>query len=70
MDGSVISARLNAAGWFSSSKGLGDFVALPGDTIFVPEELNKTTFMQEAKEWTQIFFQFGLGAAAIKTLGN
>ena len=70
MDGSVISARLNTAGWFSSGKGLGDFAALPGDTIFVPEELNKTTFMQEAKEWTQILFQFGLGAAAIKTLGN
>ncbi len=70
MDGSVISARLNTAGWFSSGKSLGDFAALPGDTIFVPEELNKTTFMQEAKEWTQILFQFGLGAAAIKTLGN
>lgn len=70
MDGSVISARLNSAGWFGSSKGLGDFAALPGDTIFVPEELNKTTFMQEAKEWTQILYQFGLGAAALKTLRN
>ncbi len=70
LDGSVISARLADNGWFSSSKGLRDYAALPGDTIFVPEELNKTTFIQEAKEWTQIFFQFGLGAAALRTLGN
>jgi hypothetical protein len=44
--------------------------ALPGDTVFVPEELNKTTFVQEAKEWTQILYQFGLGAAALKTIRN
>jgi len=36
----------------------------------VPEEMNKTTFVQAAKEWTQILSQFGLGAAAIKILGN
>jgi hypothetical protein len=33
----------------------------------VPEELNKTTFAQSAKEWTQILFQFGLGIAGIKS---
>jgi protein involved in polysaccharide export with SLBB domain len=70
VDGSVVSARQSSSGWFSAGKGLGGFAALPGDTIFVPEELNKTTFTQEAKEWTQILAQFGLGAAAIKTLKN
>ncbi len=70
MDGSVISARLASGGWFSARKGLGEYAALPGDTVFVPEELNKTTFMQEAKEWTQILYQFGLGAAALRTLSN
>jgi hypothetical protein len=39
--------------------------AEPGDTIFVPEELNKTTFVQAAKDWTQILYQFGLGIAGI-----
>jgi hypothetical protein len=38
----------------------------------VPEKLDKQTawsaFMQGAREWTQIFANFGLGAAAIKTL--
>ena len=38
--------------------------------LFVPEEMNKTTFVQGAKDWTQILSQFGLGLAAIKTLGN
>ena len=37
-------------------------------TIFVPEDLTKVSFIQEAKEWTQILYQFGLGAAALKTL--
>jgi hypothetical protein len=26
--------------------------------------------MQEAKDWTQILYQFGLGAAALKTIKN
>ena len=68
-NGSVVSARQTNGGWLSG----GEFAAttaLPGDTIFVPEELNKTTFMQSAKEWTQILYQFGIGAAALKTLRN
>ncbi len=70
VDGSVISAAQNRRGWFSAGKALGDFPALPGDTIFVPEEMNKTTFTQTAKEWTQILAQFGLGVAAIRSLNN
>lgn len=42
--------------------------ALPGDTLFVPEELDKTTFVQYAKDWTQILAQFALGVAAFVTL--
>jgi protein involved in polysaccharide export with SLBB domain len=42
--------------------------ALPGDTLFVPEELDKTTFVQHAKDWTQILAQFALGVAAFVTL--
>ncbi len=68
LNGSVVSARQNS-GWFSGSK-IGSTLALPGDTVFVPEELDKSTFMQEAKEWTQILYQFGLGAAALKTIRN
>jgi len=65
-NGSVVSAR-QSGGWFGA-EGLDDLVALPGDTVFVPEEINKTTFIQNAKDWTQILYQFGLGIAAINTL--
>lgn len=69
-NGTVISARVRDPGWFSRTNGLGDVLALPGDTIFVPEELNKTTMVQHLKDWTQILSQFGLGLAAVKVLGN
>lgn len=49
-------------------------VVQPGDSIFVPEVLDRrsayTQFIQGAKDWTQLFYQFGLGAAAVKTLRN
>jgi protein involved in polysaccharide export with SLBB domain len=66
-NGSVVSARQSNSGWFSVSSSL-NVAALPGDTVFVPEELNKSTFVQSAKEWTQILSQFGLGVAALKSL--
>jgi protein involved in polysaccharide export with SLBB domain len=64
-NGSVVS-NLQNKGWLSTRSG--EFVgttAQPGDTIFVPEEINKTTFIQGAKDWTQILYQFGLGIAGI-----
>ncbi|WP_310383107.1 SLBB domain-containing protein [Roseateles sp.] len=66
-NGSVVSARQGGGGWFTSGSVEG-LNAEPGDTVFVPEEMDKTTFMQEAKDWTQILAQFALGAAALKTL--
>lgn len=45
-----------------------------GDAVFVPEQFDRrsayTQFIQGAKDWTAIFYQFGLGAAAIKTIRN
>lgn len=69
-NGSVISAQQTSGGWVNFGSALSNVAALPGDTVFVPEEMNKTTFMQSAKEWTQILYQFGLGAAALKTIKN
>ncbi len=69
-NGSVVSTRQSNSGWLSLGQSFSGIAALPGDTVFVPEELNKTTFAQEAKEWTQILYQFGLGVAALKTLQN
>lgn len=65
-NGSVLS---NSDRWLSSIAGLE---AVPGDIIVIPEKLDKegywTTFTRNAKDFTQIFYQLGLGAAAIKTL--
>jgi protein involved in polysaccharide export with SLBB domain len=70
VDGTVVSAE--SQGWFFSK--IGSLEVMPGDTIVVPEKLDKTTawsnFTQGAREWTQILANFGLGAAAIKTLRN
>ncbi len=63
-DGSVISRR-NSGFIFSSLNGAR---VMPGDAIVVPEELDKSTFLKSLKDWTQVFYQFGLGAAAIEVI--
>lgn len=67
-NGSVVSSP-QGRGWFSSRRDLSALPAEPGDTIFVPEEINKTTFVQDVKDWTQILYQFGLGLAGFKAVG-
>ncbi len=64
-NGNVVSSR-QSAGFFARSGRIGELPAEPGDTVFVPEEMDKTTFIQGAKDWTQILYQFGLGIAGIK----
>jgi protein involved in polysaccharide export with SLBB domain len=65
-NGTVVSAR-QSSNWFGGGD-ITHLAAQPGDTVFVPEELNKTSFLQGAKEWTQILYQFGLGVAAFKVI--
>jgi polysaccharide biosynthesis/export protein len=65
-DGSVVSKR---GGGFL----VGSFSGLrpmPGDSIIVPEDLTRTTLTKDLKDWTQIFYQFGLGAAALTVIKN
>ena len=58
--------RQRQAGWLSGS---GETRIKPGDTIVVPEDFaGKFVLTKELKDWTQILYQFSLGAAAIKTL--
>ena len=54
-----------SSSWFS---GIGGTPLNPGDTVVVPEKIDRSTFMQSLKEWSSIFYQFGLGAAALKVL--
>ena len=62
-DGTAQSGQ--GTGWFS---GLGGTALNPGDTVVVPEKIERSTFMQSLKDWTAIFYQFGLGAAGLKVL--
>jgi len=65
-DGSVISKR--QSGWM-----VGSFDSerlMPGDAIVVPEDFDRVTWTKTLKDWGQILYQFGLGAAAIKVLKN
>lgn len=68
VDGTVVSG--GAQGWFFGK--IGGLEVMPGDTIVVPEKLDKTTFWSAftkgARDWTQILANLGLGAAAVKTL--
>jgi len=63
-DGSVKSKRQE--GFFTAS--LEGSRLMPGDSIVVPEELDRTTVTRALKDISQIFANFGLGAAAIAVL--
>lgn len=66
------SAQTTDSGWFSSS--ILSANVMPGDSIVVPDKLDMeatwSTVVRNTKDLTQIFYQLGLGAAAIKTLKN
>ncbi len=63
-DGSVKSKQ--QTGFFTAS--LERSRLMPGDSIVVPEELDRTTVTRALKDISQIFYQFGLGAAAVKVI--
>lgn len=63
----AVSSSLQESGIFTRGNQLSNLRADPGDTIFVPEELNKTTWVQSAKDWTQILYQLGIGLAGMKS---
>ena len=71
-DGTVSHAN-DAKGLFGYG-GLQKQPLYPGDAIVVPNQLDFETWgralVRNLKDWSQIFSQFGLGAAAIQTLRN
>jgi len=68
-NGSVTSGLQNNTWLGAISNDYWNQPAMPGDTIFMPEELNKTTLTQGFKDWTQILYQFGLGIAGLRVIG-
>lgn len=70
-DGSIV-ARDPGRSLFARGDRVLDLVLQPGDTIVVPEKIDRetryTAFMRGLKDWTQVIYQLGLGAAAIRVL--
>ena len=71
-DGSVYSNRAQRSWVGMGNSRFMSTTLQPGDAIFVPEEADKRTgytrFIEGAKDWTQLLYQFGIGAAAWKQL--
>ncbi|CAG1065134.1 Polysialic acid transport protein KpsD [uncultured bacterium] len=61
VNGTAISKR-NSSGWFASfsSKSLD-----PGDTIMVPEKIEKVVWLREVKDITQILYQIAVTAGVL-----
>jgi protein involved in polysaccharide export with SLBB domain len=68
-DGTVVAKR-DTGGFFGG--GFEGLEVMPGDTLVVPTQVVTETrynFLTRAlRDWTQIFFNFGLGVAALKSL--
>ncbi|PIU16791.1 MAG: hypothetical protein COT19_04260 [Gallionellales bacterium CG08_land_8_20_14_0_20_59_87] len=52
-------------GWFSGSLGK----ILPGDTIVVPQDLERMNVLDVALDWSRVTMQLGTSLAAMKTVG-
>jgi protein involved in polysaccharide export with SLBB domain len=66
-DGLVYSKRQGSM--FGFGGGFDGRKAMPGDAIVVPEKLERYNLTKELRDWSQIFFQFAIGAASMKTIG-
>ena len=66
-DGSVVSRQyLNRSLWTDDK--FDREIIYPGDTIIVPEQLNKMTILRGLTDWSAVFSQFALGAAAVNVI--
>ncbi|HYX53434.1 MAG TPA: SLBB domain-containing protein [Candidatus Limnocylindrales bacterium] len=63
-DGSTVGH--SSSGFFTA--GVESLRLMPGDSVVVPEKLDKGAGLRAFRDWTQIITQFVLGAAAVKVL--
>jgi protein involved in polysaccharide export with SLBB domain len=68
-DGTVKANR--STSFFSFGNDLRNHVLKPGDLVFVPQKIDVEYFSltKAIMDWTQIFYQFALGAAGGKAAG-
>lgn len=63
-DGSVIPKR----GFNPIARSFEATILNPGDSVVVPEAIFRGSFLQGLRDWSQVFGQLALGAAAINVL--
>ncbi len=64
-NGGVVNKDASSKFW---SGGFDSMILMPGDAVIVPEQTDKGSFVRGLRDWSQILFNFGLAAAAIKVL--
>jgi polysaccharide export outer membrane protein len=64
-DGSVISKQSVKGLW---NGGFASLRLMPGDAIVVPDRLSRGSFLKGLRDWSQVFSQFALGAAAVRVI--
>jgi protein involved in polysaccharide export with SLBB domain len=64
-DGEVISYAMTKGPW---GYGFDDLSMYPGDTIVIPDKTLKPSVLRGFFDWSQLFSQFALGAAALTVI--
>jgi polysaccharide biosynthesis/export protein len=64
-DGAVVARTANVSLF---NRGFESLPVYPGDTLVVPTYINRTTFVRGLMDWSQIFSNLALGAAAVNVL--
>jgi protein involved in polysaccharide export with SLBB domain len=64
-DGSVVSRTLTKGYWGNSFKATRLY---PGDTVVVPEKIPGPSALKSVLDWSQVFAQLAVGAAAINVI--
>jgi hypothetical protein len=68
-DGSVVSRSADRSTWsYFSGDGFNNMKLNPGDTVVMPDKTLRPTALRGVLDWTQVFSQVALGAAAINVL--
>jgi protein involved in polysaccharide export with SLBB domain len=65
-DGEVVSRNKERSVW--EGRELSNLRINPGDTIIVPEKTFKPSALRGVLDWSQVFSQFALGAAALSVI--
>lgn len=65
-DGSVVSKQI--AGGTLFGRGFASKLSYPGDTVVVPDNVNKTTLLRNLTDYSTVLANFGIGVAAINLL--